>query len=64
MNLVDALVLVVLAILDLAFIAHLRYRRSMSQQRERVGKSLQLAVRRENGEIVMPRRRRMLLRAS
>jgi hypothetical protein len=64
MNLVDALVLVVLAILDLAIIAHLRHRRSVAHQRERVEKSLQLAVRRENGEIVMPRRRRLLLRAS
>ncbi|HXK07977.1 MAG TPA: hypothetical protein VMS37_36625 [Verrucomicrobiae bacterium] len=55
---VDAVVLALIAMADLAFIAHLRQRRRMHLRENRVMRSLTLAVRRENGQIVMPKRMR------
>jgi hypothetical protein len=57
MNVVDAVVLGLLAIGDLAFIAHLRRRRRKSVQTGRMMRSLELALRRENGEIEILRDR-------
>jgi hypothetical protein len=53
---VDAVVLALIAIADLAFIAHLRHRRRLALREDRVARSLAIAVQKENGEIVMPRR--------
>jgi hypothetical protein len=47
MNFIDACVLGTLAILDLAFIIHLRQRRNRAARVERVMRSLEFAVRRE-----------------
>jgi len=47
MNFIDACVLGTLAILDLAFIIHLRQRRNRAARVERVMRSLETAVRRE-----------------
>jgi hypothetical protein len=44
----DAIVLGLLAIVDLAVLIHLRMRRHQRMQEERVARSLQLAVQREN----------------
>src|SRR5947207_13789609 len=54
MNLADALVLTFLGILDLGLLAQLRRNRSRTQQQERIRKSLQFAVRFENGDLPMP----------
>ena len=47
MNTIDACVLGMLAVLDLAFMIHLRRRRSRAARTERVMRSLEFAVRRE-----------------
>lgn len=47
MNAIDACVLAMLAIIDLAIIIQLRRRRSRAAQVERVMRSLEFAVRRE-----------------
>lgn len=57
MNVVDAIVLGLLAVGDLAFIAHLRRRRSKAVRTERMSRSLELALRRENGEVEILRER-------
>ena len=53
---VDAVVLGMIAIADLFLIAHLRQRRRNAMRQERVIRSLALAIRRENGEIVIPKK--------
>ncbi|HTS62517.1 MAG TPA: hypothetical protein VMH28_10860 [Candidatus Acidoferrales bacterium] len=53
---IDAVVLGLIAMADLALIAHLRQRRRTAMKEDRVMRSLVLAVQRENGVVVMPRR--------
>ena len=60
---IDALVLALLAIMDLALIAHLRRRHGKRVRSERMMASLRMAVRRANGIEDMPVRR-LLRRAS
>ena len=50
MNMVDAMLLAMLAIADLALLAHLRHRRRLVLNEERVMRSMALAVRRDNIE--------------
>ena len=59
----DALLLVLLAVADLALIVHLRKRHARRVKMERMMASLRMAVRRANGVEDLPVRRR-LLRAS
>ena len=59
----DALLLVLLAVADLALIVHLRKRHGRRVKMERMMASLRMAVRRANGVEDLPVRRR-LLRAS
>jgi len=59
----DAIFLALLAIADLGFLLHLRWRRSRRTRRERMVQSLVVYVRRENG-YELPKRRRLLLKAS
>jgi hypothetical protein len=59
----DALLLALLALVDLALIVHLRQRHSRRLQMERVMSSLSMAVRRENDVDALPVRN-PLLRAS
>jgi hypothetical protein len=54
---IDAVVLMLLAILDLALIAYLRRRHGRRVRRERMMASLRLAIRRENGLEDLPVRR-------
>ena len=54
---VDAIVLGLLAIADLALITYLRRRRRAGQRKERMMRSLVFAVRRANGEIPLPQPR-------
>jgi hypothetical protein len=60
---IDAVVLALLAIADLAFIAYLRSRHGQRVRAERMMTSLRLAVRRENAVNDLPVKR-PLLRAS
>lgn len=63
MNGVDALVLALLAVGDLALIVHFRRARMKRLQIERMMRSLQLAVERENAAApAMPHRRWTALR--
>ncbi len=66
MNVVDVLVLTMLAIADICLIVHLRRRRSRYIRMDRMTRSLQLHIRSEIAPeaIVAPRRRRLLQRAS
>ena len=57
---IDAVVLALLAILDLALIAYLRRRHGRRVRMERMMASLRLAIRRENGLEDLPVRRRLL----
>jgi hypothetical protein len=59
MNSVDALVLGMLAVADLAVLVHLRRRRWQKVQSERMMRSLVLVVRQENGDLPMPEQRRL-----
>ncbi len=59
----DALVLGLLAILDLGFLIVLRRKRGRRTRRDRLETSLGSYVRRENGS-ELPKRRRLLLRTS
>jgi hypothetical protein len=58
----DAIVLGVLAILDLGFLLYLRDRRKNRKRKERLEESLGVYVNRENGD-PRPKRRRLLLKA-
>jgi hypothetical protein len=60
MNTIDACVLGMLAILDLAIIIHLRRRRGRAARAHRIMRSLEFAVRRET-ELASLNRRRQLL---
>ena len=60
---VDAIVLGVLALADLGFLIYLRWRRSKRVNRARMVESLNIYIRRQNG-YELPKRRRLLLRAS
>jgi hypothetical protein len=60
---IDAVVLALLAIADLAFIAYLRSRHGQRVRAERMMTSLRMAVRRENAVHDLPVKR-PLLRAS
>lgn len=55
----DAIVLGLLAILDLGFLVYLRDRRKNRKRKERLEESLGLYVTRENGDN-RPKRRRLL----
>lgn len=57
---VDAIVLAVLALVDLGFLIYLRWSRSKRKRRERIEECLTVWVRRENG-FELPKRRRLLL---
>lgn len=59
----DALVLGLLALVDLGFLVYLRQRRGRRVRRDRMQASLGGYVRRENG-CEIPKRRRLLLKAS
>jgi hypothetical protein len=52
---VDAILLAILAIADLGLLVHLRMRRWQKAQRERVARSLQLAMQHENTWTEKPR---------
>jgi hypothetical protein len=56
---IDALVLALLAILDLALIAQLRRQHGRRVRSERMMTSLRLAIRRENGVEDLPVKRRL-----
>lgn len=56
----DALLLALLAIGDLALLVHLRHRNGRRVRMERVMTSLRMAVRRENGVEPLPVKRRLL----
>jgi hypothetical protein len=60
---IDAVVLALLAIADIALIVYLRSRHGQRVRAERMMTSLRMAVRRENGVDDLPVRRQ-LLRAS
>ena len=60
---VDALVLALLGISDLAFIVHLRRRHARRARMDRMMASLGMAIRQANGVEKLPAKRR-LLRAS
>jgi hypothetical protein len=57
----DALLLALLAIGDLAFLVYLRRRHGRRVRMERVMASLRMAVRRENGDEPLPAQPRLLL---
>jgi hypothetical protein len=59
----DALVLGLLAVVDLGILVYLRRRRGLRLDRERMKSSLVVYVHRENG-CELPKRRRLLLKAS
>jgi hypothetical protein len=61
MDLVDALVLALLALADLALLIHLRRSRNRRVTARRMMRSLKLAIQRETfAETVVPRKRRLL----
>jgi hypothetical protein len=60
----DAMVLGVLALLDLGFLVFLRVRRSRRKSKERMSDILNGYVRRENGSQIPKRRRLLMLKAS
>jgi hypothetical protein len=60
---VDAIVLALLALADLGFLIFLRWCRSKRVRRARIEESLVVYLRRQNG-YELPKRRRLLLRAS
>lgn len=62
-DMVDVIVLSVLALADLGFLIYLRQRRRQRENKVRVVESLAVFVRRENG-YELPKRRRLLLKAS
>jgi hypothetical protein len=59
----DAIVLGILALLDLSFLVFLRVKRSRRKSRERMSEILTGYVLRENGYQIPKRRRLLLLRA-
>ncbi|MBS1857956.1 MAG: hypothetical protein JST11_21485 [Acidobacteria bacterium] len=59
----DALILGLLAMVDLGFLVYLRQRRGCRLRRDRMKTSLVVYVHRENG-CELPKRRRLLLKAS
>ena len=60
----DAIVLGVLALLDLGFLVFLRVRRSRRKSKEKMIELLNGYVRRENGYQIPKRRRLLMLKAS
>ena len=67
MNVVDILVLSLLAAADICLIVHLRRRRARYIRMDRMTRSLQLHIRAEIAsaeDVISPRRRRVLQRAS
>jgi hypothetical protein len=56
----DAIVLGILALVDLGFLVFLRVRRSQRKRKEKMNELLNGYVRRENG-YQLPKRRRLLL---
>ena len=60
---IDAFVLALLAIADIALIVHLRRRHAKQVRAERMMTSLRIAIHRESGVEILPAKRR-LLRAS
>jgi len=62
MDVADALVFALLTLGDLTLIAHLRRARRRRIQKQRMMRSLELAVQRENAQPVVPPRRWPALR--
>jgi hypothetical protein len=61
---IDAIVLGLLALLDLGFLVLLRVRRSRRKSKEKMSELLNGYVRRENGYQIPKRRRLLMLKAS
>jgi hypothetical protein len=60
MDFVDGVMFALLAAADIALLALLRCRRARRLRQQRMMECLELAVRRENGTMPMPRRRSLL----